>query len=56
MKESLKGKRYTSDEEVKIVVIKWLKGQSREFYEAAIQASIQKWNIAIERNNDSLEK
>ena len=33
MKESLRGKHYASDEEVKTAVMKWLKEQSIEFYE-----------------------
>ena len=46
------GKHYSSDEEVKSVVKKWLKGQSTEFYGAGIHALILRWNIAIERNGD----
>ena len=56
MKESLRGKHYASDEEVKTAVMKWLKGQSIEFYKAEIHALIQRWNIAIERNGDYVEK
>ena len=56
MKESLKGKRYSSDEEVKSLVKKWLKEQSTELYGAGIHALIRRWNIAIERNSDYLEK
>ena len=36
MKEGLKGKHYTSNEEVKTAVMKWLKGQSVVFYKAGI--------------------
>ena len=50
MKEGLRGKHYTNDEEVENTVIKkWLKEQSKEFYEARIHALIQRWNIAIEK-------
>ena len=56
MKESLRGKHYASDEEMKTAVIKWLKEQSTEFYETGIHALIQRWNIAIERNGDYVEK
>ena len=56
MKEGLRGKHYASNEEVKIAVIKWLKEQSTEFYEARIHALIQKWNIVIERNGDYVKK
>ena len=50
MKEDLRIKNDSSDEEVKSVVKKWLKEESREFYRAGIHALIQRWNIAIERN------
>ena len=56
MKEGLRGKHYASDEEVKTVVMKWLKEQSTEFYKAVIHALIQRWNIAIERNGNYVEK
>ena len=56
MKEGLRSKHYSSDEKVKSVVKKWLKEQSTEFYGAGIQAVIRKWNIAIERNGDYVEK
>ena len=36
MTEGLRDKHYASDEEVKTVVMKWLKEQSREFYKAGI--------------------
>ena len=56
MKEGLRGKHYGSDEEVKTKVMKWLKERSTEFYEAWIHALIQRWNIAVERNGDNVEK
>ena len=56
MKEGLRDKHYASDEEVKIVVMKWLKEQSREFYKARVCALIQRWNIALKRNSDYVEK
>ena len=56
MKEGLRGKHYSIDEEVKSVVKKWLKEQSTEFYGAGIHALIRRWNIAIERNSDYVEE
>ena len=56
MKESLRGKHYASNEEVKTAMMEWLKEQSTEFYEACIHSLIWKWNIAIERNGDYVEK
>ena len=40
IKDSLSGKHYASDKEVKTAVMKWLKKQSTEFYEADIHALI----------------
>ena len=40
MKKGCGGKHYPSDEEVKTAVLKWLKEQSPEFYEAGIHAFI----------------
>ena len=34
MKEGFRGKHYASNEQVKIAIIKWLKDQSAEFYDA----------------------
>ena len=56
MKDGLGGKTYANDEEVKFIVMKWLKEQSAEFYDAEIHALILGWNIAIERNGDCVEK
>ena len=41
-----------TDEEVKIAVMKLLKEQSAEFYEAGIPVLNRRWNIAIKRNGD----
>ena len=38
MKKGLRGKHYASAKEVKTALIKWLKEQSTEFYEAGIHA------------------
>ena len=49
-------KRYASDEEVKTTEMKCLKEQLTEFYERGTHALTQRWNIARERNGDSVEK
>ena len=56
MKEDLRGKHYASDVEVKTAGIEWLKEEQIEFYEAGIHVFIQRWNIAIERKSDYVEK
>ena len=55
-KKDLKGKHYASDEEMKAAVMKWLKEQSTQFYEAGINAFILKWIRAIERSGDNVEE
>ena len=50
MKEGLRGNHFASDEEVKTVLMKWLKQQSTEFYEAWIHTLIRRWNIDTERS------
>ena len=40
MKVDLSGKHFAGDEEVKTAMIKWLKKQSAEFYEAGIHSLI----------------
>ena len=56
MKEGLWSKHYTSDEEVKTAVMKWINEQSTELYKAGIKVLIRRWNIVIERNSDYMEK
>ena len=56
MKESLRGKHYENNEEVKTAVKKGLCEQSPEFYEAGIHALIRRRNSAIERGVDYVEK
>ena len=56
VKKGLRGKHYACDKEGKTAMIKWLKEQSTEFYEAGIHTLIRRWNIAIERNGDYVEK
>ena len=55
-KEGLRVKHFAGDKEVKTAVMKSFKEQSTEFYEADIHALTRKWNIAIERNHDYVEK
>ena len=56
MKEGLRGKYYSSDEKVKTAVMKWLQEQSREYFEGEIHVLIWRWNIAIDRNGEYVEK
>ena len=56
MKKSFKRQNYASAEEVKTAMMKCLKEHSIESYEAEIHTLILRWNIAFERNGDSVEK
>ena len=56
MKEALRGDWYSTDEEVKTAVKKWLRDQNAEFYEAGIQALLRRWTVAVERDGDYVEK
>ena len=56
MKDALRDKHYGNDEEMKIAVKNWLRKQSPEFYKTRIHALIQRWNSAIERDVDYVEK
>ncbi|GFS23598.1 histone-lysine N-methyltransferase SETMAR [Elysia marginata] len=56
MKQGLRGKHYENDEEVKNAVKKWLKEQPRHFYKAGIHAFVKRWNVALERGCDCIEK
>ena len=56
MKEGLRCKHYASDKEEKTAEIKRLKEQSTKFYKAGIHAFLRRWNIAIERNGECVEK
>ncbi|GFR81392.1 histone-lysine N-methyltransferase SETMAR [Elysia marginata] len=52
MKQSLRGKHYENDEEVKNGVKTWLKEQPIQFYEAEIRALVKRCDVALERGGD----
>ena len=56
MKELLRGTHYENNKKVKTAVKKWLCEQSPEFSKAEIHALIRRWNSAIERGGDYVEK
>ena len=56
MKEGWRDVHHGSDKEVKTAVMKRLKEQSREFYETGIHAHIGRWDIAIEKTSNYVEK
>ena len=56
MKEGLRSKHHAIDKEMKTTEMKWLKEQSTEFWKAGTHAFLWRWNIAIKRNGDYVEK
>ena len=56
LKESLRGRHFSSDEEFKTAVRKWLKTQPVEFYNKGICALVKKWEKAVWKVRDYIEK
>ena len=55
-KESLRRLHFSSDEEIKTAVRKWLKMQSVEFYNIGICALIKRWEKKVQKAGDYIEK
>ena len=55
LKESLRGGHFSSDEEVKTVVWKWLKTQPVEFYNKGC-GLVKRWEKAVWKAGDYIEK
>ncbi|GFR58028.1 histone-lysine N-methyltransferase SETMAR [Elysia marginata] len=56
MKQGLRGKHYRNDEEAKNAVKTWQQEQPIQFYDAGIHALVKRWNVALERGGDYVEK
>jgi len=56
MKKCLRGKRFSSDEEVKEAVTAWFEEQSEYFFSRWIKSLQQKWAKFIELLGDYIEK
>ena len=54
-KESLRGRRFSSDEEVKTAVWKWLNTQPVEFYNKGC-GLVKRWKKAVWKAGDYIEK
>jgi hypothetical protein len=55
-KEALGGKRFSTDDEIKEAVHRWLCSQSEEFFSCEIQALVKRLHTCIERGGDYVEK
>jgi hypothetical protein len=56
LKESLREKKFRSDEEVHRGVHDWLHSQPKEFFSTGIQSLCKRWRTCIERGGDYVEK
>ena len=56
LKKILRGQHFSSDEEVKTAVRKWLKMQPVEFYNEGICALVKRWEKAVRKARDYIEK
>jgi histone-lysine N-methyltransferase SETMAR len=56
LKEGLSGKKFSTDDEIKEAVHRWLHSQSEEFFSCGIQALVKCWHTCIERGGDYVEK
>jgi len=55
-KKFLRGKRFSSEEEVKEAVTTWFEEQSKDFFSRGIKSLQQKWAKCIELLGDYIEK
>ena len=56
LKESLRRRHFSNDEEVKTAVRKWLKTQPVEFYNEEICALVKRWEKAVWKAGDYIKK
>jgi hypothetical protein len=56
MKEALRGRRFSSSEEVIGAVQNWLKTQPKNFLSRGIKKLMKRWNRCIEVERDHVEK
>jgi hypothetical protein len=56
LKEALRGRRFTSDQEVKEAVHAWLAAQPKTFFSDGIRKLVQRWTKCGEKQGDYVEK
>jgi hypothetical protein len=56
MKEALRGRKFSSDEETTDAVQNWLKTQLRNFFLPELKKHVKRWNRCIEVEGDCVEK
>ena len=55
LKEALRGRRFTSDQELKEAVHVWLTAQPKTFFSEGIKKLVQQWKKCIEKQRDYVE-
>jgi len=56
LKEALRGRRFTTDQELKEAVHAWLAAQPKIFFSEGIKKLVQQWKKYIEKQGDYVEK
>ena len=56
LREALRGRRFTSDQELKEAVHAWLAAQPKTFFSEGIKKLVQQWKKCIEKRGDYVEK
>ena len=56
LKEALRGRRFTSDQELKNAVHEWLGAQPKTLFSEGIKKLVQLWKKCIEKQGDCVEK
>jgi histone-lysine N-methyltransferase SETMAR len=56
LKEALRGKRFSGDDDVKAAVHQWLRIQPKTFFSDGIKKLVGRWEKCIPKQGDSIEK
>jgi histone-lysine N-methyltransferase SETMAR len=56
LKDHMRGKHFTTDDDVIGAVSEWLRRQPRDFYAKGINDFVTRWKICIEKDGDYVEK
>jgi len=56
LKEALRGRRFSCDDDVKAVVHQWLRAQPKTFFADGIKKLVGRWEKCIKKQGDYIEK
>jgi histone-lysine N-methyltransferase SETMAR len=56
LREALGGKKFSTEDEIKEAMHRWLRSQSEDFFSHGIQTLVKRWHTCIERGGDYIEK